>query len=54
MNGMALIIGAAFVFGLGALCVLLWTLGSGQYDDLQGDAERILIDDEEDRPDAAG
>ena len=53
MSGMALIIAAAFVFGLGALCVLLWTLGSGQYDDLQGDAERILIDDKDDRPDAA-
>jgi len=50
MNGMALIIAAAFLFGLGALCVLLWTLSSGQYDDLQGDAERILLDDEEDRP----
>ncbi|HTW35399.1 MAG TPA: cbb3-type cytochrome oxidase assembly protein CcoS [Rhizomicrobium sp.] len=48
---MALIICAAFVFGLTALCVLLWTLSSGQYDDLQGDAERILIDDDGPDPD---
>ena len=42
---MALIIAAALMFGLAALGVLLWTLDSGQYDDLQGDAERILIED---------
>ncbi|MEQ1863698.1 MAG: cbb3-type cytochrome oxidase assembly protein CcoS [Micropepsaceae bacterium] len=35
---------------LGALGVVLffWTLKSGQYDDLDGAAERILIDDEND------
>jgi cbb3-type cytochrome oxidase maturation protein len=34
---------------LGALGVVLffWTLKSGQYDDLDGAAERILIDDED-------
>ncbi|KUL93852.1 cytochrome oxidase maturation protein Cbb3 [Bosea sp. WAO] len=33
---------------LGALGVLafLWTLRSGQYDDLDGAAERILLDDD--------
>jgi cbb3-type cytochrome oxidase maturation protein len=46
---MAVIIGAALLFGLAALCVLLWSLGSGQYDDPEGDAARILIDDPEDR-----
>jgi len=37
--------------GLGAigLWAFLWALGSGQYDDLAGAAERILIDDA-DRP----
>ncbi|HXJ02800.1 MAG TPA: cbb3-type cytochrome oxidase assembly protein CcoS [Micropepsaceae bacterium] len=48
MNGIALIIAAALAFGLGALGLLLWSLSSGQYDDLAGAAERILIDDEED------
>jgi len=46
MSGIGLIIAAALLFGLGALCVLLWALNSGQYDDMKGDAERILIDDE--------
>jgi cbb3-type cytochrome oxidase maturation protein len=46
---MALIIAAALMFGLAALGVLLWTLNSGQYDDLQGDAERILIEDPDDK-----
>jgi cbb3-type cytochrome oxidase maturation protein len=31
--------------GLGGLCVLLWALNSGQYDDPEGDALRILNDD---------
>jgi cbb3-type cytochrome oxidase maturation protein len=46
MNGIALIVGAALMVGLGALGVLLWALRSGQYDDPDGDAERILLDDE--------
>lgn len=48
MNGVALIIAAALTIGLGALGLLLWSLGSGQYEDLDGAAERILIDDAED------
>jgi cbb3-type cytochrome oxidase maturation protein len=48
MSGIALIIAAALAIGLGALGLLLWSLGSGQYDDLEGAAERILIDDPED------
>ncbi|HEY0105963.1 MAG TPA: cbb3-type cytochrome oxidase assembly protein CcoS [Rhizomicrobium sp.] len=47
MNGIALIIAAALAFGLGALGVLLWSLESGQYDDLEGAAARILLDDDE-------
>ncbi|MFK7992499.1 MAG: cbb3-type cytochrome oxidase assembly protein CcoS [Granulosicoccus sp.] len=39
-----------------ALFVFLWTLNSDQYDDLDGAAERILIDDDvpitRDRPSA--
>jgi cbb3-type cytochrome oxidase maturation protein len=40
-----MIIMAALVLGLGGLAVLLWALSSGQYDDLEGDAVRILNDD---------
>jgi len=50
MSGIALIIFAALIFGLAAFAVLLWTIHAGQYDDLQGDAERILLDDENDAP----
>ena len=45
MNGMALIIAAALVMGLAGVIVLLWAIGSGQYDDLEGAAARILLDD---------
>ena len=47
MSGLALIIASAFAIGLGALGFLLWAIAGGQYDDLDGDAARILIDDEE-------
>jgi cbb3-type cytochrome oxidase maturation protein len=47
MTGLALIIASAFSIGLCALAFLLWAMASGQYDDLEGDAARILIDDEE-------
>ena len=45
MNAVALIIASALAIGLGAVCILLWALNSGQYDDLEGDAARILLDD---------
>lgn len=45
MSGMALIIVAALLSGLGALAVLIWALSSGQYDDMEGDALRIFNDD---------
>lgn len=48
MNGGAIIIVAALVIGLGALVLLLWALNSGQYDDPEGDAMRILLDDPDD------
>jgi Cu2+-exporting ATPase len=48
MSEIAPIIGAALAIGLGALLLLLWSLSSGQYDDLDGAAERILIEDEND------
>jgi len=43
---------APFSLGLGlmALGAFWWSLTAGQYEDPVGDAERILIDDAEDRP----
>ena len=46
MTGVALVIASALAVGLGALGILLWALRSGQYDDPDGDAERILLDDD--------
>ena len=45
MSGMGLIIASALLVGLGALAVLLWALSNGQYDDPDGDAMRIFMDD---------
>lgn len=39
----------ALVLGVLALGAFMWALGSGQYEDLDGAAERILFD-EDDRP----
>lgn len=43
---------APFSVGLGLLAVAAfwWTLRDGQYEDPVGDANRILLDDEDDRP----
>ena len=37
---------ALFLGGLG-LAAFIWSLSSGQYDELDGAAERIMIDEEE-------
>ena len=47
---MALIIASALLVGLSSLAVLLWALASGQYEDLDGDAVRILMDDPTEAP----
>lgn len=41
----------ALMFGAVALGAFLWSLKSGQYEDLEGAAQRILIDAESDRID---
>lgn len=45
---------APFSLGLGLMAVAAfwWSLRAGQYEDPQGDAARILMDDPEDRPEA--
>ena len=48
MSGLALLIPIALVMGLCGLAAFFWSLESGQYDDLDGAAMRILNDDEED------
>ncbi|MBU1304228.1 MAG: cbb3-type cytochrome oxidase assembly protein CcoS [Alphaproteobacteria bacterium] len=46
MSGLLILIPCAL--GLGGLALLgfFWALRSGQYDDLEGDAQRILLDEE--------
>ena len=34
-------------FGLVCVSVLFWAVKKGQYDDLEGDASRILMDDDD-------
>lgn len=38
---------AAIVLGALGVWLFVWTLKSGQYDDMDGAAQRILIDDDE-------
>jgi cbb3-type cytochrome oxidase maturation protein len=47
MDALMLLIPLSLVLGLGALAAFLWTLRSGQYDDLDGAAHRILFEDDE-------
>ncbi|MBF0673694.1 MULTISPECIES: cbb3-type cytochrome oxidase assembly protein CcoS [Pseudomonadota] len=46
MNVLIVLIPIAFGLGLLGLGAFLWSLRSGQYDDLQGAAERILDEDD--------
>ena len=39
------------VLGLAAVAVLFWAARSGQFDDLEGDGQRLLLDEDEDRID---
>ncbi len=47
MEILGLLIPAALGLGLIGLIAFLWALRSGQFDDMDGAALRILIDDEE-------
>lgn len=47
MSGLLYLIPIALFLGLLGLGAFIWALRSGQFDDLDGAAERILFDDEE-------
>lgn len=49
MAGLIYLIPIALFLGLVGLAAFLWALRSGQYEDLDGAAERILFDDEDER-----
>ena len=46
MNVLIFLVPIALLLGLSGLVAFLWTLRSGQYDDLDGAAVRILPDDD--------
>lgn len=46
MNALAFLIPVALLLGLGGLLGFLWALRSGQFDDLDGAANRVLFDEE--------
>jgi len=46
VNVLIYLVPLALLLGLSGLAGFMWTLKSGQYDDLDGDALRILRDDD--------
>jgi cbb3-type cytochrome oxidase maturation protein len=47
MNILVVLIPASLILGGLGLAAFLWTLRSNQYDDLEGDAWRILSEDDD-------
>jgi cbb3-type cytochrome oxidase maturation protein len=47
MDALIFLIPVALGLGLLGLGAILWSLQAGQYEDLEGAAQRILIDDED-------
>ena len=49
MNVILYLLAASLLLGGGGLAIFLWSLKSGQYEDMEGAANRILFDDESER-----
>ncbi|MBB5987910.1 cbb3-type cytochrome oxidase assembly protein CcoS [Sphingobium lignivorans] len=47
MNGLLFLIPVALLLGLTGLVAFLWSLRAGQFDDPDGAAMRILIEDDD-------
>lgn len=47
MTGLAFLIPVALLMGLVGLAAFFWSLRNGQFEDLDGAAARILLDDDE-------
>lgn len=50
MDVLVYLIPIAIFLGAVGLCAFLWALKSGQFDDMDGAAERILHDGEDEAP----
>lgn len=48
MTGLAVLIPIALFMGLAGLAAFFWALKGGQFEDCEGAAARILLDDEGD------
>ncbi len=46
MTVLLFLIPLALLLGLGALAAFMWSMKSGQFDDLDGAAHRVLMDDD--------
>jgi len=47
MNGLSFLIPVALFMGLCGLGAFFWAMRSGQFEDLDGAAQRILIEDDD-------
>jgi cbb3-type cytochrome oxidase maturation protein len=47
MNGLAILIPIALFLGLSGLVAFFWALRAGQFEDLDGAALRILLDEQQ-------
>jgi len=47
MTGLAVLIPIALLLGLTGLAAFFWAMRTGQFDDMDGAALRILIDEED-------
>ncbi|MEL7013125.1 MAG: cbb3-type cytochrome oxidase assembly protein CcoS [Pseudomonadota bacterium] len=47
MNILIILVPCSLLLGLGALVAFIWTIKTDQYEDLSGDAMRILTEDDE-------
>lgn len=54
MSSLIYLIPLALLLGGAALAAFMWSLRSGQYDDLDGAAERIFLEEDGDRAGGGG
>ncbi len=50
MTGVGILLPLALLMGLTGLATFFWALKRGQFEDMEGAANRILIDDEDNEP----
>lgn len=45
MNILVVLVPCSLLLGLGALAAFIWTIRTNQYEDMDGDAHRVLLDE---------